>query len=203
MSLAMSKRVTSSGKVYAFEPGPISYGLLHRNIYANSQITGNNIEPIHKAVSDVNDKVELFINPKGESDNQVHKGLDNYEFGNEKKREKVLVEAISLDKFSEKSDLSNLKFIKMDTQRHEFFVIKGGRNFLKNKKNITLFVEYCPYLKAWEDFSQEEFYELIKDLHFDIYDSSRLEIGKVSNDYLKENYGSHFEGKYTDLILVK
>ena len=202
MTLVLGKSVGKNGKVYSFEPGPISHSLLARNVYANIDKTGE-IDFFRKAVTDLNGPVELFINSSGESDNQVHRGASEYIFKNEESRKKIIVDGITLDSFITTIDSSKVTFIKMDTQGHEYYILLGGKNFLKSASNIKLYVEYSPYLKAWENFSQDDFYNLIKELGFKIYDDSNMQHGEVDNKYLKDNYGSNFIGKYTDLVLVK
>jgi precorrin-6B methylase 2 len=80
MSLAMSQFVGVEGLVVSIEPGPVSFGLLRANKFINKC---PNIILLDTAVSDVDADVSLFINPNGESDNQVHKGLKSYNFKNE------------------------------------------------------------------------------------------------------------------------
>ena len=61
MSLLMSRYVGSTGSVYSFEPGPVSYALLSRNAYVNA---GPYLAPIVTekcAVSDHTGNSNLFI----------------------------------------------------------------------------------------------------------------------------------------------
>ena len=74
MSLGMSKFVGPKGNVVSIEPGPISFALLRANKFLNYKIAKNLIL-IDAACTDVNKDVPLFVNPNGESDNQVHKNL--------------------------------------------------------------------------------------------------------------------------------
>ena len=202
MTLVLGKKVGKFGKVYSFEPGPISHSLLARNVYANIDKTGE-IVFFKQAMTDVDGPVELFINRSGESDNQVHRGVDEYIYINEKSRKKVIVDGITLDSFAATFQSLKVRFIKMDTQGHEYYIFLGGKKFLKSAREIIIHVEYAPYLKAWENFSQDDFYDLIKELDFEIFDTSNMQYGKVDNKYLKNNYGFDFVGKYTDLLLVK
>ena len=202
MTLVLGKSVGKNGKVYSFEPGPISHSLLARNIFANIDKTGA-IVFFNNAMTDLNGPVELFINSDGESDNQVHRGTSEYIFLNEQSRKKVIVEGITLDSFISTIDSSKVTFIKMDTQGHEYYILQGGKNFLKLATNLTLYIEYAPYLKSWENHTQDDFYNLIKELGFKIFDSNNMQHGEVDKKYLNDHYSYNFIGKYTDLILVK
>ena len=81
MTLAMTKLVGREGHVYSFEPGPVSFGLLRRNVYAN--LLNGNASIFDTALSDSAGDFNLFINLSGESDNQLHKDIDTYEFKDE------------------------------------------------------------------------------------------------------------------------
>lgn len=106
MSLAMSQFVGTSGVVVSIEPGPISFGLLRANKFVNKC---SNIVFVDAAVSDEDVDVPLFINPNGESDNQVHKGVNSYDFKNEQKREMHRVKGTTLD--NKLSDYCNVNAI--------------------------------------------------------------------------------------------
>jgi len=203
MSLAMSKCVGFNGRVLSFEPGPVSYGLLRRNVYTNNEI--GNIIISDQAVSDTDGNAPLFINPNGESDNQIHKNQTEYIFKNEQKRSKFDVETITIDSILKNNsiDFTNVSFVKIDTQGHDLEVMRGGKYLFKNSKKIAVLCEFAPYLKAWENISIDEFYDTIKSYDFDIYDDSNIDEGIVTLEYLKKNYGFDKISKYTDLLLLK
>ena len=58
-TLLASRLVGREGKIYAFEPEPVNYGLLVKNIGINGY---KNIVPVQKAVSDRTGTTRLFIN---------------------------------------------------------------------------------------------------------------------------------------------
>jgi FkbM family methyltransferase len=204
MTLVMSSYCGSEGRVFSIEPGPVSTALLKRNLYVNGAI-GSNVTLKECAISDFNGVIPLFINPNGESDNQVHKGLDGYEFRDEKSRQKVDVTALTLDNLliEEGVSFDKVSFVKIDTQGHEWYVLNGGRKFFSESENLAVLCEFAPYLKSWDLISIEKFVKLIKSFGFLIYDDSNLGAGAINVDYLLRNYGADKYGKYTDLLLVK
>lgn len=204
MTLVMSDFCGDSGKVISFEPGPVSSSLLKRNCYVNGRL-GKNVVIKEFALSDFNGQVSLFICPTGESDNQVHKGIQNYEFGDEKFRPKVDITARKLDDVLEEEeiDINRLSFVKIDTQGHEWYVINGAKKVFSEATELVVLCEFAPYLKSWENLNIEKFYHLIKSLGFTIYDTSEIKNGEIDLTYLLKNYGFKFAGKYTDLLLVK
>jgi FkbM family methyltransferase len=203
MSLVMSKLVGKTGNVLSFEPGPVSYGLLRRNIYSN--VLNGNVDINDVALSDSAGDFNLFINPNGESDNQLHKSFDTYKFREEVERSKFIVKTCKLDDYLSDNHVQheNVSFIKIDTQGHDLAVLRGARSFLTSVRKIAVLIEFAPYLKAWESQSIEEFYSDIISMGFDVYDDSNLKLGKVDLSYLKANYGMNKIGKYTDLLLLK
>lgn len=201
-TLGLSTLVGDTGKVYSFEPGPVSFALLSRNVFANKATLSNNIVLENLGVSDRDSESYLFINPNGESDNQVHHDVSSYKFRNEPSRDKVSIRLVSLDSYFSNVSTSDIKYIKIDTQGHEYYVLKGAQRILTESNDTVVTVEYAPYLKAWENFTQDDFYSLIKSMGFRIYDMTNKN-QEVDNEYLKKNYSANYYGKWTSLILKK
>lgn len=203
MSLVMSNLVGKTGKVLSFEPGPISYGLLRRNIYSN--VFDGNVIISDKALSDSAGDFNLFIDPTGESANQLHKEIDTYKFRDMEECPKFIVKTQKLDDFLLDNNIhyEKISFIKIDTQGHDLAVLRGARSSLTSAKKIAVLIEFAPYLKAWENQTIDEFYTDIISMGFDVYDNSNLKIGKVDLSYLKSNYSMNKVGNYTDLLLLK
>jgi FkbM family methyltransferase len=203
MTLVMSKLVGNNGKVLSFEPGPVSYGLLRRNVFTN--VLNGNVTISDNALSDSLGSFNLFINSMGESDNQLHKDIAVYTFKDELPRAKFIVNTQTIDHYLAENeiDFDRVSFIKIDTQGHDLSVLRGGRSLFSKATNIAVLVEFAPYLKAWEKQNIDEFYNELVSLGFDIYDDANLKYGKVDLDYLESNYGFDKVGKYTDLLLLK
>ena len=134
-TLGLSKLVGMSGFVYAFEPGPISFSILSRNIYANSQILGDNVILNKMAISDRDGKSNLFINTSGESDNQIHHDTNCYEFNSEPPRPKIITDVTTLDSYFKNYEKDKISFIKCDAQGHEYYVLLGSPNLFKRYRN--------------------------------------------------------------------
>ena len=184
MSLLMSQVVGSSGQVYSFEPGPVSFPLLSRNIFVNQTSSLSKIILKNEAISSCNSKVPLFINPFGESDNQIHLNENEYVFNNELPRQKVVVNATTLDSYANLIDFDNVSFIKLDTQRSRYEIFLAAKDVLSAPKNLTILCEFAPYLKALTTISIENFYDLISSLGFIVYDTRHSLSSPVSINYL-------------------
>jgi len=131
-TLIAAKLVESKGKVYAFEPEPNNYRLLIKNIEVNGY---NNVIPIQKGVSNKPGKTKLFISKT------VLSSLSFSEDNVPEKKEFVMVETITLEKFFEDSKVD---FIKMDTEGAEGLIIEGAGKVLK-KNDLKIAMEFWPY----------------------------------------------------------
>jgi FkbM family methyltransferase len=202
-TLALSSLVGTNGRVLSFEPGPVSFALLSRNVLSNviNNRIPNNVDLIDKAVSDTDGVVNLFLCPTGESDNQLH-DADSYFFDREPEESRIKwpSNSVCLDSFLSSSDIEKLTYIKIDTQGHEYYVLKGMRKVLSQNRKISMTVEYAPYLKAWEKYTPLDFFTLVESLGLSIYDI-KDPLKSVGYDYLIREYGHLDTQKMTTLIL--
>ncbi len=193
-TFALSKIVGENGNVYSFEPGPVSYALLSRNIYTNLSVT-KNIKAYNNIVSDDNGIGILDVCTSGESDNQVVTGKQK------NNDSQIEIKKIKLDDIISDECKNNISYIKVDTQGHEYYVLKGAKNIIEASKCIKMSIEFAPYLPTWNNFTIEDMYRLIKGYDLKIYDIINLNI-EVDLDYLQSNYQKNLK-KYTTLILEK
>jgi len=130
-SLAASRLVGETGKVYAFEPYPDSFNLLVKNIEVNRF---TNIVPVQKAISDkagtsrLHLSTEPAMNTLSSSLTISHRGY-------------VEVSITTLDEYfgDNKVDV-----IKMDIEGSESLALKGMRNVIKHNPNLKLITEVYP-----------------------------------------------------------
>ena len=130
-TLLFAKKVGENGKVYAFEPDPVSFTILEKNIKDNKF---RNIEAFNIALSDKRESLQLFISAENLGD---HRLFDDHKV----KRKKTTVKANTLDLFfkGEKFKKNKISLIKIDTQGYEPFVIKGAQQLIKSQKPILFF----------------------------------------------------------------
>lgn len=164
-TLLAAKLINGSGRVFAFEPEPVRYEFLLRNIYINAF---TNVIAINKAISDKSGKADFFI--RGEMSSLANH-LDY--------KHRVTVETTSLDNYF-KND-SKIALIKMDIEGAEMRALAGMETTLSKNRDLILIMEFAPnLLKAMGD--QPE--ELIKTLighEFKLYaiDELKSEIKRV------------------------
>jgi FkbM family methyltransferase len=112
---------------YAFEPFPCTYNLLEDNLKLNNI---PNVQTIRKAVSDTNGVVTL-------NTCKSHNGL--HTLGENVNRfsdiEKIQVETVTLDEYFYNNNI-DVDFIKIDTEGHEYFILRGGLKTIQKNKPI-------------------------------------------------------------------
>jgi FkbM family methyltransferase len=129
-TLQFASLVGDTGHVYAFEPGPLSYGLLKANLALNRYYRNVTVE--NAAVSDSTGNTELHICATGESDNRIA-GFATDE------RERVPVRCFALDDYFKPG--TQVDFIKMDIQGAEIKALHGMRRVIAENPSLKLFVE--------------------------------------------------------------
>lgn len=116
----LSKLVGSTGKVYAFEPDQINFGILTENIKLHDL---KNVIAINKAIATVTGKMEFF-----------NEGTIGSVLANQSSRATTgkieIVETLSLEQAC--LDYGTPKFIKMDIEGAEIDVLESAVNFIKN-----------------------------------------------------------------------
>jgi len=135
-TLLFAKKVGENGKVYSFEPDPISFAILEKNIQDNKF---SNVEAFNIALSYKQEHLSLFISTENLGDHRLY---DDHKI----KRKKTKVVATTLDLFFTGKEFkkNKISLIKIDTQGYEPFITKGAKELIKNQKP-TLFFEYWVY----------------------------------------------------------
>lgn len=121
-------------RVVALEPNPMIYSVLVANVM------GRNVTPVPEGLSDKRAKLwfrQDFAN-LGASHIVDDKAESNFE-----------IDVRSLDDLAAELGLTDVSFIKLDVERHEAAVLRGGMNFLKARKPVLAmeaFFEHDPKL---------------------------------------------------------
>jgi FkbM family methyltransferase len=143
-SLVLKKSIPKDVTIYAFEPEPLNYQLLKKNIEVN-QVGG--IKSVNKAVAEANGTSTLFLYYSKNSGR--HSLLDV----NPQTNRSIGVETINIESFlqSKNVQFKSVRLIKIDIEGYELFAFKGAMQLL----NVVpyIFLEYSPALmrKGGED----------------------------------------------------
>jgi len=172
-SLLAARLVGKKGKVYAFEPAPINYSLLIKNIELNGY---DNIVPVQKAVSNVTGTVKLFLDDENAGRHTIYQPNGNRKF--------VEVESVTLDEFFE-DEQCPINVAKIDIEGAEMAAFLGMERLLRENKNVKIFVEFFPpYIRRSGGSPEGFIHLLLMDYGFSI-----LAIGDYTKDkvYLEIN----------------
>ncbi|MBN1804566.1 MAG: FkbM family methyltransferase [Sedimentisphaerales bacterium] len=142
-TLIAARLVGDSGRVYAFEPEPMTFDLLCRNVEMNCS---TNVIPVRKAISNRCSRAKFWVDKTGIAISSFSKG--NVLSFESKETSKNLtcsdVETIALDEFFETSVGSTiLDFLKVDTQGAEGLIVEGAEKILRNN-DVHMLMEFWP-----------------------------------------------------------
>ena len=117
----------------------------------------------------------------------VHKNDDKEE------KKPISVPIATIDNYCYSNNIDKIDFLKIDTEGHDFYVLKGAQNMLKKNQINYVQFEYGPsnlfsriFLKDIFEFIQKEDYEI-----FRIYPSWIRPISKYSHElenFISVNY---------------
>lgn len=123
-------------KVHAFEPMPVSYSYLQRNIWANE--VGDRVRTYNYGLSDVNDSLHFYIAPNS----SVNASLQNV--ADAPDAETIVGFTYTLDQWCSNHQVQP-DFIKCDVEGAELLVFKGGKETLLRNKPIV----FAEMLRKW------------------------------------------------------
>lgn len=151
LTLVYSKKVHSSGKVFAFEPDKINLQLFKENINLNENTT--NISLIEKGLWNESGTIEFY--ETGTVGSSV--------YFQDKKSVKKAISSITIDDFVDAENLFKIDFIKMDIEGAEIEALKGARKTINSHKPNFAIASYhiveneVTYKKVEEFFASMNF----------------------------------------------
>ena len=166
----LANQVGQNGKVYSFEPTPLAYSLLKKNIIYNK--LDKIVEASPAAVADKEGEITFYLNDalsKGNSISSNNTVAKNVQIQHD---EVIKVKTISLDSLLGKEKIENLKLIKIDAEGAELQILKGGKELIqKYKPFITL--EIHPF--SFDDIEKimTELYNTISAYNYIILEGDR------------------------------
>jgi FkbM family methyltransferase len=154
--------------VYAIEPDPLNYACLVRNIVCNG-VRGL-VLPDRVAIGDSNGEMTMHVRRSG-----THHLVTRAEHVNESER--MVVPCLTLDTWVERIgiDLSDVGFIKSDTQGWDARVLTGAERVLA-RRHIAWQIEYSPPMLERSGTSVAEVLALLE-RHFTHFIDLRREAG--------------------------
>ena len=139
-TLLAARAVGPAGSVYAFEPAPENAALLRRNVELNGY---QNVVIVSQAVSDRSGHFPLFLNRLDTGFHSLQKTLQP---SDSEAAHAVTVSTITLDAFLEAEGWPRIDVVKMDVEGGEGMALRGMRGFLQRAGDVTLIIEFCPWI---------------------------------------------------------
>jgi FkbM family methyltransferase len=132
-TLLFARQVGPGGHVYAFEPDPHNFRLLHRNVLQNGY---TNVTCVLGAVSDHSGFLRLYRNDGNRGDHRIYDSRDG--------RESVDIACLALDDYFADADRP-VNFIKMDIQGAEARALRGMRRLIhRGGPDLRIVTEFWP-----------------------------------------------------------
>ena len=192
-TLLMAQLVGENGKVYSFEPDPVNFQLLKKSVEINGF---ENVVLIQKAVSNITDKVKLFL---GDNDSAINRIYDA-KLGDAK--ESIDAESVTIDEyFKENNELIN--FIKIDSEGSEVKIINGMEQFLSRNQELVMMTEFFPFLIKKSGDEPNQYLKSLEKFGFSLYNI--LDKNEKTNKINSENFlESGINSQYcTNLLCIK
>lgn len=114
----LAAHANPEGEVYAFEPMPVTFERLERNVELNRL---KNVHCIRKAVGDAPGEADIFFEGDLSSGATLSKEIKSLI----PSLNKIVVPVITLDSFIEEQGLEHLDLVKIDTETTEEQVLRG------------------------------------------------------------------------------
>jgi len=192
-SLLFSKLVGPDGKVFAFEPDPMSFRLLQQNIEKNNC---SNIHAFQKAVSNKNSKAVLH---RDRFNNLDHRIIES-----DQECTNLDIEVVRLDDFLTPYFNGAVNLVKMDIQGAEGMAFEGMEKLLAKSEQLIIFTEYWPMNLEKTDVGAKAYLMKLDQMGFLIYDLNEVDgsLKEVTvEDLLSEYPINNIE--QTNLLCIK
>lgn len=179
-SLNALKRVPKI-KLYAFEPGPITYNRLIKNLELNG--FGDNVA-YNVGLYNENGKLDFYYD-------RVRAGASSLVNIQEKADiDKVTVDMIRMDDWAKENHVDKVDFIKCDVEGAELFVYKGGMGLIEKSKPI-IFSEMLRKWSAKFGYHPNDIIDLFADVGYEcfvIQNDKLKRFGRVDEETVETNY---------------
>jgi len=194
-TLVGSRLVGAEGHVIAFEPDPIAYALLEKNVRLNKL---ENVELVQKAVSNEVGTLQLYLAAENKGDHRIYQ-TDEGRFA-------INVEAIPLDDFFAERG-REIDLMKIDTQGAEGVILDGMPNILAENADLMMAIEFWPAGLSKMGYEAAKVVEMLRGhdfIFFDLGPGPELlpELRRVADRELLE--GLTIENDlFTNVLMIK
>jgi len=154
-TLLFARAVGDKGHVWAFEPDPVNFGTLLRNLELNPW---RNVTAVPAAVGTATGKASLYRS-------SFH--CDHRVYPTREGQQELTVEMVSIDEFLPAGQRIDL--VKMDIQGAEGMALRGMKRTLASNPGMVILMEFWPEGLRETGFPPEEVISDLNDLGFSLY----------------------------------
>jgi FkbM family methyltransferase len=188
-TLEMARSVGPRGRVLAFEPDPLAFGLLQKRVSRESVA---NVETYDVALADTSGVASLYCSAYNRADNRLSPSL------RESHVEVCSVDVCRLDEFLAGRDI-RIDGVKIDVQGSEEQVLRGARASLRGVRWI--WIEFSPVHLRASGSDPEHFLRSLTALGMDLFEvDQRGSLAPLTNFVAHTN---RIGSSYGDLVLVR
>jgi FkbM family methyltransferase len=153
------------GKVYAFEPNPLIFPLLKRNVTSLK-----NVSVFNHALSSREGVLPLFLADNNHSVASLAKSYPerHLAFHGNREAAPVEVQAVTGDEFLGRAGIEHVDLIKIDVEGWEIDVLSGLEKTITAAANITIFCEFNPVAQLCAGRERHELLEWLLNRQFSL-----------------------------------
>ena len=182
--------------MYAFEPDPVAFGILQRNVRLNGL---RNVTLEQKAVSNEPGALRLFLSEKNKGDHQIYES--------DEQRESIDIEAVTLDDYFADYE-GQIDFVKIDTQGAEAVILEGMNEVLRANDDVAMAVEFWPCGLSGLGSDAREYLELSRSYDFLFFDlglgvGGKRPLKEVFKRGLLQRFAPDTKRSFTNLFVIR
>jgi FkbM family methyltransferase len=137
-TLLATKQVGHTGKVYAFEPEPLNFELLRKNVIVN-WFSGV-VRTEKKAVSDAGGQIDFYVRQNYRGNSSIGPVTREHLENLYDSMERIQVETISLDEYF--PEPPSIDVLKIDVEGAELDALQGMRHLIQSNPEIVIICEW-------------------------------------------------------------
>ena len=137
-TLLATKQVGHTGKVYAFEPEPLSFELLRKNVIVNW--FSSLVRAEKKAVSAAGGHSEFFVRQNYRGNSSIGAVTPEHLEYLYDSMERIEIETVSLDEYF--PEPPSIDLLKIDVEGAELDALQGMRNVIQSNPEIIIICEW-------------------------------------------------------------
>ena len=189
-----------NGKVCAFEPNPIIFPLLERNVSRFKQVSVYNF-----ALAATTGELPLFL---AGNDHSVASFAREYPaahvFYQESSRlDSIPVKLVAGDKFLAETGINQMDILKIDVEGWELNVLHGLERTIRASPGLTIFCEFNPTAQECAGRSKGELLNWFFDRQFALARPSRNELRPISRPSLDNFIDAIEPGQFVTLFATR